>query len=235
MPHCIIRPCIVLPVKRHELIDRLVEESGGALPVAKAMGVETFQGTLYRIAKGTTTEPSRESAQRIAKHFNIPIEAMYDDAVAERVYRQKYEEGKVNPAIPSNEPPRFDVDQPASYRSADHRLLTRGVVMDLFERGALPERFYFELEDNAMGPKWPKGTSIVFKRISDISEAELGDGIMVKTDEGELLVRYLAEGAAQGEWRAIGADRDIHRDRHSSGLVVVALWLTPAESRLSRG
>lgn len=107
MPRCIIRPCIVLPMKRHELIDRLVTDAGGALPVAQAMGAKNFQGTLYRIAKGQTTEPSRESAQRIAKHFNIPVDALYDDALATKIYAERFGAAAVveQPPPPSEDPP----------------------------------------------------------------------------------------------------------------------------------
>lgn len=69
-------------MKWHQLIDALVMRDGGYLPVAKAMGKASFQGTLYKIGKGQVSEPSRASADRIAKHFKIDIDALYSDRAA---------------------------------------------------------------------------------------------------------------------------------------------------------
>lgn len=48
MPYRIIRSCIVRSVKPHELVKKLVDKAGGEGPVARAMGMRTFQGTLLR-------------------------------------------------------------------------------------------------------------------------------------------------------------------------------------------
>lgn len=48
MPHRIIRSCIVQGVKAHELVSHLVQRAGGEGPVARAMGDEKFQGTLWK-------------------------------------------------------------------------------------------------------------------------------------------------------------------------------------------
>lgn len=90
MPCRIIRSCIVQSVKWHELIARLVKEAGGSLPVAKAMRAESFQGTLHKIAAGRVEQPSRASAERIANHFRIPVDALYDDAVASSVFAERF-------------------------------------------------------------------------------------------------------------------------------------------------
>ena len=121
MPLCIIRPCIVVTVKWHQLIDRLVDEAGGSLPVAKAMKAETFQGTLYRITKGRIGDPSRNSVERIAKHFNIPAEALYDDAVAAQVYAERFPDdaGEVARAVVVEPAPAVEAREPdADYNAA---------------------------------------------------------------------------------------------------------------------
>jgi hypothetical protein len=76
-------------MKSHELIRALVEQGGGSLPVAKAMHAPHFQGTLHKICAGRVDSPSHTSAERIAKHFKIPLEAVYDDKVATAVARER--------------------------------------------------------------------------------------------------------------------------------------------------
>ncbi len=90
MPKRIIRRCIVPNVKPYKLIHRLVQEAGGSLPVAKAMRKPGFQGTLHKIAAGLVTEPSRTSAERIARHFGIPLEAIYDERIAAQVAAERF-------------------------------------------------------------------------------------------------------------------------------------------------
>lgn len=46
------------------------------------MGAPTFQGTLYKFSHGQTTSPARRTADRIAKHFKISVEALYDARAA---------------------------------------------------------------------------------------------------------------------------------------------------------
>ncbi len=85
MPQRIIDWRIVLPMKSHELVNALVERAGGALRVAKAMGSQSFQPTLFRVCSGLVSSPKRETAEKIAKHFGIPVDAIYDDKLATRI------------------------------------------------------------------------------------------------------------------------------------------------------
>lgn len=74
-------------MKAHQFIAALVEAAGGSNRVALAMRAKTFQGTLHRICQGTST-PTRASAERIAAHFGIPVDAVYDDDVAAQLHRR---------------------------------------------------------------------------------------------------------------------------------------------------
>lgn len=76
-------------MKSHDLIRALVEQGGGTLPVAKAMRAPQFQGTLHKICAGHVAAPSHRSAERIAKHFKLPLEAIYDDNVATAIARER--------------------------------------------------------------------------------------------------------------------------------------------------
>lgn len=67
------------------LIKRLVMRAGGSLPVARAMGVPSFQGTLNKLMNGRVGSPKRKTAERIARHFGFPTEAVYDPELADKV------------------------------------------------------------------------------------------------------------------------------------------------------
>lgn len=69
-------------MKWHELVNALVTRAGGSFSVAKAMRRPTFQGTLHKIATGKVESPSRQSAERIAAHFKIDVNALYSDRIA---------------------------------------------------------------------------------------------------------------------------------------------------------
>jgi hypothetical protein len=82
-------------MKPHELVRRLVGDAGGAWAVAKAMNTPNFQGTLHKICAGNVPEPSRKSADRIAKHFKIPVEAIYEPRVAAQIFVERFGNGAV--------------------------------------------------------------------------------------------------------------------------------------------
>ena len=60
------------------------------MPVAVAMGAKTFQGTLWKICDGRVASPSRGSAERIAKHFGIPLDAIYSEKIAAEVWAREF-------------------------------------------------------------------------------------------------------------------------------------------------
>ena len=75
-------------VKAHEFIRWLVSRAGGPLQVSKAMRTPSFQPTLHKICRGLVVSPKRATAERIAAHFKIPVDAVYDDTVATRLYER---------------------------------------------------------------------------------------------------------------------------------------------------
>jgi hypothetical protein len=72
-------------VKPYQLVAKLIDEEGGAFRVAKAMGEPSFQGTLHKFAAGNVSNPIRRNAEKIAKHFGIPLDAIYDEEVSTQV------------------------------------------------------------------------------------------------------------------------------------------------------
>jgi hypothetical protein len=65
-----------------ELVRLLVQRDGGELPVARRMGSKNFQPTLWRFANGMTSELKRPSAEKIAKHFGISVDALFSESAA---------------------------------------------------------------------------------------------------------------------------------------------------------
>lgn len=78
------------------------------------MGSPSFQGTLNKITNGRVANPTRPTAERIAKHFNIPVEAVYDPHVAEATAREL---GLDEPAPPraAPVPPPQTGERPPTY------------------------------------------------------------------------------------------------------------------------
>lgn len=69
-------------MRPHELVNRLVEDAGGSFRVARAMHRPSFQGTLHKFCKDKVDSPTRSTAERIAKHFGISIDALYSERAA---------------------------------------------------------------------------------------------------------------------------------------------------------
>lgn len=90
MPHRIIRLGIVPAMRPHELVAALIRASGlSTVQLAKDMGQASFQGSLHKIAHGLVASPKRASADRIARYFEIPVDALYDAKVAARVAAER--------------------------------------------------------------------------------------------------------------------------------------------------
>lgn len=72
------------------LIDALIKLSGKSLTqCATEMANLKFQGTLYKFTHDSVRSPSRLTATRIASYFKIPVDAIYDSAVAARVAAER--------------------------------------------------------------------------------------------------------------------------------------------------
>lgn len=75
-----------LGMKPHELVAALVRATGKpTLQVATEMHSATFQGTLHKFINGQVPSPSRSTAERIARYFDLPVDALYSTAMATKV------------------------------------------------------------------------------------------------------------------------------------------------------
>lgn len=79
-------------MKPHELVAALFAERKDITSVsalARAIHNQGFQGTLHKFLAGQVPHPTAATASRIAKFFQIPLEALYDSKVATRIARER--------------------------------------------------------------------------------------------------------------------------------------------------
>lgn len=74
-------------MRPHQLIGALIERTGKPLlQVAEEMArKKSFQGTLYKYVAGNVASPSRATAEKIAKYFALPVDAIYDEGLATHI------------------------------------------------------------------------------------------------------------------------------------------------------
>lgn len=90
MPHRSMRRCIFDGVKPYLLIAALMrQQNTGPLPVAKAIGQVKLQSHFQKFKSGQVDEPARTTAAPLAKYFDIPIEAIYDEKIAGQIARER--------------------------------------------------------------------------------------------------------------------------------------------------
>jgi len=89
MPYRIIRSCIVMDVKPHELIAALMAKEGGSLPLARKMGKPKLQPSLHRFAAGGVDSPAMTTAKPLAAYFKLPLDAIYDEKTATQIAKER--------------------------------------------------------------------------------------------------------------------------------------------------
>jgi len=81
--YSILHSCAMAP---HELFKALVDGTKQPLrKVAAAMDRASFQASLYKYVHGHVATPTHSTAKKISDYFKLPIEAVYDPAVATRI------------------------------------------------------------------------------------------------------------------------------------------------------
>jgi hypothetical protein len=116
--HIISAP-IVLRVKPHELIKALMAAEGvGAYPLAKKLSkTKNLQSQIHRFITGEVNEPARTTAEPLARHFGIPVEAIYSEREASKVARER----KIGETARQEAPPAAShtvVEQPLAHHEA---------------------------------------------------------------------------------------------------------------------
>lgn len=220
----------------HKLIRRLVEDAGGALPVAKAMGTPGFQPTLHKICSGRVRSPSHETARRIADHFGLNVLALYDETIAasewERLYGADPTDHDLRPfALPQR------MRSPAQVEAWDPELLpeefTKPALLNretlMTNPGRGPSTFKTVLEDEALAPERPTGTLMVWDRNLRPTP---GRPVLVLDAHGRLHARIYREGKTPGGWHGVPSNPAYAEYGSADGATVYASasWSLIAES-----
>jgi len=223
-------------VKPYELINQLVQRAGGEGPVARAMGDEKFQGTLWKFCHGRTLNPARATAERIAKHFKLPVEALYSERVAAEWatavladFGEAQQASEFHPhkggapsagiPLPAHAVSHLPFNDPPTFKWED--LLT-------IDPSDLPERFSVALPDNAMAPFARAGRIVWFRRATAVLKS--GVCVLVKDAKGGLYFRRYRSYTAD-HWQAapINESDFLPLDSEAHGLSLLAV-MTHLES-----
>lgn len=87
-------------MKAHQLIAAMAAQRGlTSMGLAKAIKRRSSQGQIYRYLHGQVQSPSIPTAMGIAALLGVPLEAVYDDATATKIAKER---GIV--ALPPHEP-----------------------------------------------------------------------------------------------------------------------------------
>lgn len=215
MPFRIMQSRIVTRVEPYKLIRELVKRAGGSLPVARAMGDPGFQPTLNKIVNGKVPSPTAKSAERIASHFGIPLQAVWNEDEAQRVWDQRFPD-------PSEKWPR-EVPNEVSHRMSHlpATMIATTTWEAIMEGTEIPELFMLALRDQSLGDELPKGTRLIWQRSRN---AEPGDVVLVRDGDGEVYARLVHEGTRRGHFLAAPASPAFRTlDSHEHKLEILAV------------
>lgn len=168
------------------------------------MGLPNIQPSLQRLITGVTASPKRVTAERLAKHFRIPVEALYDERLATAVYRERIEglpplDATTAWALEQHAPTGGGQALVAQEVSQRYNIITP-VTIDwehLMHRPLEPE-FQTTMPDSSMAPEVPRGARIIF--VTGV-EPEPGDFVLLRDRDANLYVREYRQ-VKPGQWEA---------------------------------
>lgn len=76
---------------------RELMKAEGENPNSLAKKLKMQQSTLHRFMSGEAKEPRRSSLSPVAEHFGIPIDALFDEKIADAVFRERFRPGAATP------------------------------------------------------------------------------------------------------------------------------------------
>ena len=94
---------MMLKMEPRELLQQLMDRDGlNSSSLAARLGNATTQPQIHKFLSGKAKEPKRSTLAPIATHFRIPLDALYDPAVAELAAKQKQLIATGEPPVPAN-------------------------------------------------------------------------------------------------------------------------------------
>jgi hypothetical protein len=89
-------------MKPHELVAALMRAQGlGAYPLARRLKKPGLQSQIHRFINGQVAAPARSTAEPLARFFELPVDAIYDEKVATRIARERNVQEQQSSAPPS--------------------------------------------------------------------------------------------------------------------------------------
>ena len=145
-----------------ELIRRLMEDAGlNTSSLAAAMGRPKMQGQIHRFINGHVKKPSYDTAERFAKYFDIPANAVYNAEAAKKVAEDRGLKPGVYAAEPVAVYRKRVIPAQTSLRSAVLSVAEAMTAADPTSREAAIVYMKALLGDTPQSPEW------VADRVSD--------------------------------------------------------------------
>lgn len=77
-------------MKGPQLLQALMDARGdNANAIAERLKQKSIQSTIWKFIKGVAKEPRRKSLQPLADHYGVPVEAFYDETLAEQIATER--------------------------------------------------------------------------------------------------------------------------------------------------
>jgi hypothetical protein len=127
---CIPEQCIVDTMKPTAFLRALLQRNGdNTHSLARKLGEQNMQPLIHRFMTGKTAEPRRAAMQRIADHYEVNIDAFYDEAVADVEWARIAQGIKPEYPVFANKPvnkvvPMFSRREVASEEEFEEGMLT---------------------------------------------------------------------------------------------------------------
>lgn len=213
-------------MKPHELIMALVQREGSTSAVANAMGGPNFQGTLHKFTRGQTLSPKRATAERIARYFKLPTDAIYSERLATELAAKLLPARLEEPAAPwaDRQHSSGGLSIPTVAQQMSQPLEIMDPTLMLWESivsSPLPPLFRVAMPDDSMAPEFRKGSVVLFSTTEGQPRAD--DAVLVQDADGNPFVRVYEE-RRPGHWQAVALNgRFQPLDSKLDGLKVLAI------------
>lgn len=215
-------------MKPHELIDALVHHRGGPSAVSRGMNKRVSQPTIHKICDGQVGNPQPRTARALASFFNIPLEAIYDEREATRVWEEQFQSGAALGKAPTAEEPIPEYKGLAIRPVAQNMSHLSPITLpsmsweELMKSSELPEVFILPAPDDALAPKVRAGDEVIW---STKKPPKIGSPILVRDARGQVYVRRMYEGERPDHFVArVRSDAYRALDSDADGLQVLAVY-----------
>lgn len=188
-----------LGMEPRQLLQLLMDGAGlNPNALARATRGRTKQPQIHRFLTGEAREPKRSTLAPVAEHFGVPVDAFYDEKVADAVARERSLGGN-----PDNQ--GAGLGKNALAQDLSH--VTQSITPTTMQWGSLlsaslPERFRLVIRDDSMALDDPPSMRVGhWAEFEPASEAPAGQVVLVADAAGNVYIRKKVE-KTPGRWEA---------------------------------